>query len=111
MKKALVLFALLFVSGCDFLETKKPEPIEGMQRETQLDYSVEFLFETDGVKIYKFYDEGKYRYFATKGGTTLNQTQTKTRTYRNGKTVNTTRTHYDSGVIDADFGDNNDENL
>lgn len=32
MKKALVLFALLFVSGCDFLETKKPEPIEGMQR-------------------------------------------------------------------------------
>lgn len=111
MKKALVLFALLFVSGCDFIETKKPEPIEGMKRETQLDYSVEFLFETDGVKIYRFFNKGEYRYFATKGGTILNQTQTKTRTYHNGKTATTTRTYYDSGVIDADFGDKNDENL
>lgn len=32
------------------------------------DYNVQFLFECDGVKIYRFGDCGRYRYFAVGNG-------------------------------------------
>jgi len=32
------------------------------------DFEIEFLFEQDGVKIYRFRDKGRTRYFATGNG-------------------------------------------
>ena len=32
------------------------------------DYNVQFLFECDGVKIYRFRDCGRYKYFAVGNG-------------------------------------------
>ncbi len=33
-------------------------------------YTVSYLFEHDGVKVYRFYDRGNYVYFTTRGETT-----------------------------------------
>lgn len=35
-------------------------------------YEVDFLFEKDGVKVYRFFDGGRFHYFTT-NGTTLTQ--------------------------------------
>ena len=40
------------------------------------EFKVEYLFEKDGIKVYRFYD-GRYHYFTT-GGTTMS-------TYTSGK--------------------------
>ena len=32
-----------------------------------------FLFEKDGVKVYRFFDEGRYHYFTTNGETITSQ--------------------------------------
>lgn len=92
MKKFLIAFSLLFIFGCEY---PQPEPISGLNEQTQAIYNIKFLFEVNGVKIYRFYDKGNSRYFATKGGSVLNQMQSQ----RVGKTT----TYHDSGVIDADF--------
>ena len=41
-------------------------------------YKVEFLFEQDSVKVYRFYDEGHFRYFTTRGETMTSQSSGKT---------------------------------
>lgn len=39
---------------------------------------VEFLFEKDGVKVYRFHDD-RYHYFTTRGETMTSQTSGKTK--------------------------------
>ena len=39
---------------------------------------VEFLFEHDGVKMYRFYDGGHCHYFTNRGETSTTQTEGKT---------------------------------
>ena len=41
-------------------------------------YKVELLFEQDSVKVYRFYDEGHFRYFTTRGETMTSQSSGKT---------------------------------
>lgn len=41
------------------------------------DYRVEFLFEKDGVKVYRFYD-GRTHYFTSRGETMSTQSSGKT---------------------------------
>lgn len=36
-------------------------------------FKVEYLFEKDGIKVYRFYDGGKYHYFTTRGETMTTQ--------------------------------------
>ena len=43
-----------------------------------IDFKVEFLFEKDGVKMYRFYDGGLYHYFTTTGETITEQSTGKT---------------------------------
>jgi hypothetical protein len=38
------------------------------------DYEVAYLFEKDGVKVYRFYDGFKYHYFTSGGETITTQT-------------------------------------
>jgi hypothetical protein len=40
-------------------------------------FEVEYLFEKDGVKVYRFEDGGRYHYFTTKGETISVQTEGK----------------------------------
>ena len=40
---------------------KKPV---SMEQSTNPNFQVEFLFEYDGVRVYRFIDGGSYRYFA-----------------------------------------------
>ena len=41
-------------------------------------YKVEFLFEKDGVKVYRFMDNFNYHYFTSKGETMTSQSSGKT---------------------------------
>ena len=42
------------------------------------DIQVEFLFEQDSVKVYRFMDNGDYHYFTTRGETMTTQKRGKT---------------------------------
>ena len=62
MKKIFIgLFVLICVS-CAEQGTYVPS------ENAKADFDIEFLFECDGVKIYRFYDKGRARYFATGNG-------------------------------------------
>lgn len=91
MKKLILLSVLAFVvSSCGYEIRKKPEPpkpkltkeqIRKQEYEQRLkDYNVKFLFECDGVKVYRFYD-GKYIYFTNANGVTQYQYTTKVGKY------------------------------
>lgn len=88
MKKLILLSVLAFVvTSCGYEIRRKPEPprpkltkeqIRKQEYEQRLkDYSVKFLFECDGVKVYRFYD-GKYVYFTNANGMTKYQYTTRT---------------------------------
>lgn len=83
MKKLILLSVLAFmVSSCvNNHEPPKPkltkEQIRKQEYEQRLkDYDVKFLFECDGVKVYRFYD-GKYIYFTNANGMTKYQYTTR----------------------------------
>lgn len=87
MRKLILLSVLAFmVSSCGYEIRKKPEQpkpkltkeqIQKKEYEKKLeDYNVTFLFECDGIKVYRFYD-GKYIYFTNANGVTQYQYTTK----------------------------------
>ena len=89
MKKLILLSVLAFmVSSCGYEIRKKPEPpkpkltkeqIRKQEYEQRLkDYNVQFLFECDGVKVYRFYDNNEFIYFTDTNGTTRYQYTTRT---------------------------------
>ena len=95
MKKLILLSALVFVvASCGYEIRRKPEPpkpkltkeqIRKQEYEQRLkDYDVKFLFECDGVKVYRFRD-GEDVYFTNANGMTKYQYTT-----RNGKYSHTT---------------------
>ena len=95
MKKLILLSVLAFVvSSCGYEIRKKPKPpkpkltkeqIRRQEYEQRLkDYEVKFLFECDGVKVYRFRD-GEDVYFTNANGMTHYQYTT-----RNGKYSHTT---------------------
>ena len=92
IKKLILLSALVFaVASCGYEIIKKPEPpkpkltkeqIRKQEYEQRLeDYRVKFLFECNGVKVYRFYD-GKYVYFTNTNGMTKYQHTTRAGTHR-----------------------------
>ncbi len=46
-------------------------PIERKTPENNKTYKVEYLFDHEGVKVYRFYDFGNYVYFTTPGQGTM----------------------------------------
>ena len=93
IKKLILLSALaLVVSSCGYEIRKKPEPpkpkltkeqIRKQEYEQKLkDYRVEFLFECNGVKVYRFFDSGDCVYFTNANGTTYHQYFVKGYTHR-----------------------------
>ena len=91
MKKLILLSVLVFVvASCGYEIRKKPEPpkpkltkeqIRKQEYEQRLkDYYVQFLFECDGVKVYRFRD-GEDVYFTNANGMTKYQYTTRTGKY------------------------------
>ena len=87
MKKLILLSVLaIAVAFCGYEIRKKPEPpkpkltkeqIRKQEYEQRLkDYDVKFLFECDGVKVYRFRD-GEDVYFTNANGMTKYQYTTK----------------------------------
>jgi len=65
MKKLLFIATItLMMSGC----TK--EPISSIQTNNK-EFVVEFLFEQDGIKVYRFVDNGRTHYFTKNVCTTI----------------------------------------
>lgn len=56
-----ILLSVVFI-GC----TKPGQPV--VPNDNRADFKIEYLFECDGVKMYRFYDNGRYRYFTTGNG-------------------------------------------
>lgn len=54
------------------------------------DFNVTYLFEIEGVKIYRFTDSGYARYFAIGNGTFLPQLQSSVKTHHFDGAVNGT---------------------
>ena len=88
MKKLILLSVLAFVvSSCGYEISKKPEPpkpkltkeqIRKQEYEQRLkDYDVQFLFECNGVKVYRFIDLGYIVYFTDANGMTRYQYTTR----------------------------------
>lgn len=88
MKKLILLSVLAFiVSSCGYEIRKIQDPpkpkltkeqIRKQEYEQKLkDYDVKFLFECNGVKVYRFYDSGNNVYFTNANGTTSYQRHIK----------------------------------
>ena len=88
MKKFIFLSVLAFiVSSCGYEIRKKPEPpkpkltkeqIRKLEYEQRLkDYDVQFLFECNGVKVYRFLDKNRWVYFTDAYGMTYYQYTTR----------------------------------
>lgn len=75
MKKLIIVFLTLICVSCAKEGTYVPS------QNAKADFQIEFLFECDGVKIYRFYDAGELRYFATGNGKMTNSTHSES----NGK--------------------------
>lgn len=91
MKKLILLSVLaIAVASCGYEIRKNPEPpkpkltkeqIRKQEYEQRLkDYDVKFLFECDGVKVYRFRD-GEDVYFTNANGMTKYQYTTRTGKY------------------------------
>lgn len=89
MKKLILLSVLAFVfTSCGYEIRKKPEPpkpkltkeqIRKQEYEQRLkDYDVKFLFECNGVKVYRFIDDNTCVYFTDANGMTHYQYTTRT---------------------------------
>jgi hypothetical protein len=76
MKKLIFAFGFsLALTSC--LKEAQTTSVEGN------DIKVEFLFEKDGIKVYRFNDNGHYHYFTTRGETMTTQSNGKSHSEEN----------------------------
>ena len=73
----LLVCSTLIISACNLnvpLRYEKPS-----NNDT---YTIDYLFQHDGVKVYRFYDMGNYVYFTTRGdATSIHGDSTQQRTF------------------------------
>ena len=84
MKNVLAIALTVILLSCTQKEGRR---VDGVRQAGKDDFQVEFLFEKDGLHIYRFYDEGEARYFSIGNGKFLPQEQS--RTVSNGRTTTT----------------------
>lgn len=71
MKTSLFYIGLLFLCAMTFSSCGIAGiPIQNKAPQNNDSYTISYLFEHDGVKVYRFYDMGNYVYFTTKGEVT-----------------------------------------
>ena len=71
MKKILLILTIGLV-GC----YHEPQSVE--ETSAPGNFQIEYLFEKDGIKMYRFFDGGHSHYFTTNGETITEQTSGKT---------------------------------
>ncbi len=69
MKRFLPLAPVLLLASCYYAK-----PVTTEITNNNKDYKVDYLFEHDGCKVYRFYDRGNYIYFTNCNGETIAQT-------------------------------------
>lgn len=72
MKTIIKLFApfLLTLSVITAFTSCASIPLQTRESENNSTYTVSYLFEHDGCKVYRFFDRGNYVYFTTRGDVT-----------------------------------------
>ena len=86
MKTIIKLFTLSFLSIIGF-NSCASVPLKVGESENNSTYTVSYLFEHDGCKVYRFYDKGNYVYFTTRGDvTSITNDSTAQRTITINKT-------------------------
>ena len=71
MKTSLFYIGLLFLCTMTFSSCGIAGiPIQNKAPQNNDSYTISYLFEHDGVKVYRFYDMVNYVYFTTKGEVT-----------------------------------------
>ncbi len=86
MKSIIKLFTFLFLTT-GLLSCAPSIPLQVKASENNSTYTVSYLFEHDGCKVYRFYDRGNYVYFTTRGDvTSIKNDSTAQRTITINKT-------------------------
>ena len=78
MKKILAIWIVFITLGAILFGACTTEPMSKEQLGKDDGFEVEYLFEKDGIKVYRFWDGGHYHYFTSKGETISTQTVGKT---------------------------------
>ena len=81
MKKTLAIWIVFITLGAILFGACTNEPMSKEKLGKDDGFAVEYLFEKDGVKVYRFEDGGHYHYFTTKGETITVQRVDKNTTY------------------------------
>ena len=69
MKRILTLYTIIIVLGAMIFGACSNDPISKERVGKDDGFEVEYLFEKDGVRVYRFYDNGYAHYFTTQGET------------------------------------------
>jgi hypothetical protein len=78
--RILLMLSIIFFAACRVVP---PKPISKQNPQNNNTYTVEYLFEHDGCKVYRFYVEGHFVYFTSCNGET---TSVETKTDSTGTT-------------------------
>ena len=78
MKGILTFYTIIIVLGAMIFGACRNEPMSKERLGKDDGFEVEYLFEKDGIKVYRFWDSGHYHYFTSKGETISTQTIGKT---------------------------------
>jgi hypothetical protein len=81
MKRILTFYTVIIVLGAMIFGACSNDPMSKERLGKDDGFEVEYLFEKDGVKVYRFFDVGHYHYFTTKGETISVQRVDKNTTY------------------------------
>ena len=81
MKKILAIWIVFITLGAILFGACINEPMSKERLGKDNGFEVEYLFEKDGIKVYRFFDNGNYHYFTTKGETISVQRVDKNTTY------------------------------
>ena len=71
MKNSLPLIVFFTAVGC---AVPRQLPLQTKESENNKTYYVDYLFEHDGCKVYRFYDRGNYVYFTNCTGEAIVKT-------------------------------------
>jgi hypothetical protein len=74
MKKTLAIYIVLIGLGAMIFGACSNDPMSKERLGKDDGFEVEYLFEKDGVKMYRFYDAPHYHYFTSRGETITTQT-------------------------------------
>jgi Domain of unknown function (DUF4884) len=80
--KTLFKSLLILIVSCEFLSCTRQIPVSKVTPENNKTYQVDFLFEHDGCKVYRFRDYGNSVYFTNCNGdvTSIKSDTTEIRT-------------------------------